>query len=165
MIHLDIKFLHNSIEALLAEYPVLAEDDVMRADMFEAETDLHGIIIKLLDASREASSMADAIKIRMQEITVRKARYERKEEAFRALIQKILEHADIKKLELPEATLSLRSIAPAPFVTDPALIPEDCTRIKREPDMKAIKAAIEEGREVPGTAMSNGKISLTIRTA
>jgi hypothetical protein len=48
---------------------------------------------------------------------------------------------------------------------DPETLPDDLVRVKREPNRTAIKAALEDGRDVPGFVMSNGRPTCTIRSA
>ena len=163
-IHADIQYLKSRIEALQIEYPELVDDDDLRADMFEGETALPEVLAKLVNSPLEAESMADAIKSRAAELATRKARFERKAAASRGLILDLMERANFPKLQLTEASLSVRQIAPSPYVSDEAALPDNCVRIERKPDMKAIKAEIEGGKDVPGVVMSNGKTSLTIRT-
>lgn len=69
-----------------------------------------------------------------------------------------------KKLALPEATLSL-SAGTASLVgdADPATLPDDLVRVKREPDRAAIKAALEAGAVIPGLSLSNARPKLTVR--
>jgi hypothetical protein len=163
-IHADIQYLKGRIEALQIEYPELADDDDLRADVFEGETALPEVLAKLVNTTLEAETMSDAIKSRAAELATRKARFDRKANASRGLILDLMERANFSKLQLTEATLSVRQIAPSPIVVDETALPDNCVRIERKPDMKAIKAEIEGGREVQGVAMSNGKASLTIRT-
>lgn len=162
-IRADITDLRNSMDKMFLEYPELLEDETLRADMLDGQTELYSVIGTIVDLSSEAATMAEAIKLRMNDLRDRKARFERKEDALRGLISELMQKADLPKIILPDATLSLRQISPAPFVTDETALPENCIRIKREPDMKAIKEQIEQGISVAGTAMGNGKTSLTIR--
>ena len=78
---------------------------------------------------------------------------------------RILQAAELKKVELPEATLSQRN-SPPQLVgnVDPELLPDDLCRIKREPNKTAIKEALLKGDLVPGMYLSNSPPSLTIST-
>jgi hypothetical protein len=68
-----------------------------------------------------------------------------------------------KSLALPEATVTLANARPSlTGDCDPWLLPDDLSRTIRQPDRKAIKDALQEGRVVPGYALSNGKPSLRI---
>lgn len=156
----DISQVTQAIEVLTAQYPELVEDEVLRADMIEAETDLHGVLAKLVALSNDAAAMADAIKARGADLAARKARYDRQEEALRSLIQSLMEKADLQKVALPEATLSVSFRKPAPIVVDETALPDEFCKFKRSADMAKIK---EAGTLPPGCSMSNGKNVLTVR--
>lgn len=159
----DIEALRRDIDGLLSNYPELADDEALRADVFEGETDLSGVLARLVDMSGEAAAMSEAIKLRLAAMSERKARYDRKEEAMRSLIQSVMERAGLVTLTLPEATLSVRHIPPSPVVSDATQLPDDCVKIERKPDLKAIRDKAAAGVAVPGTVMGNGRNSLTIR--
>lgn len=163
-IHSNVEFLKKQIDALLLEYPELQDDADFRHDVFEGQTSIDYVLSKLVDAARDAETMAEAIKTRKMELGDRQARFQRKDEAARKLILSVMERAELPKIQLTEATLSMRHLPPSPIVTDETALPDNCVRIERKPDMNAIKAEIEGGREVQGVAMSNGRPSLTIRT-
>ena len=93
-IRLELADLHRDIDMLRARFPELDDDEVLRADMFEAETSLHEVVGKLLERAREAETMAEAIKLRQDDLAARKARYERQKEAMRDFIQTLMERTD-----------------------------------------------------------------------
>lgn len=160
-LHQQIASLQGEIASLLARYPELAEDEDLRADMLEGETDLHAVIEKLLGMAREAESMCEAIAARRGALGERLVRYEAKELAMREIIQTLMDRAGLQKLQLPEATLSISYRKPSPVVTDEAALPDEFCKIVRKPDMAKIK---EAETLPPGVAMGNGKSVLTIRT-
>lgn len=159
-IHFDTVQLRQQIDALLIQYPELREDEVLRMDMLEAETDLNAVLEKLLAMASAAGTIADAIKLRSDALSARKARFERREEAMRSLIQTLMERAELKSLTLPEATLSLSFRKPSPIVIDEAALPDEFCKFKRTADMAKIK---EAGALPPGCSMSNGRNVLTVR--
>lgn len=163
-IHANVQFLNQQIDALLLEHPELADDTDFRHDVFEGQTSIDHVLSKLVETALDAAAMADAIKARKGELADRQSRFERKDEAMRKLILSVMERAELPKIQLTEATLSMRQLPPSPIITDATALPDNCVRIERKPDMKAIKAEIEGGRDVPGVAMSNGRPSLTVRT-
>jgi hypothetical protein len=69
----------------------------------------------------------------------------------------------VKKVELRQATLSIRAGTPRVIITDEARLPEDCIRIKREPDKVAIKEHLARGEPVAGAEMSNREEVLAVR--
>lgn len=160
-IYLDTLELRQQIDALLIAFPELQEDEILRADTFEAETNLNAILEKLVGMAGDAGAMVEAIKMRAAAITDRKKRFERREEAMRALVQKIMERANLNKVQLPEATLSISFRKPAIIVTDEAALPDEYCRFVRLPDMKKL----HEATTLPaGCSMSNGKNVLSVRT-
>lgn len=163
MSHLDATRVTIEIERLLAEYPELAEDEALRADMIEGSTDAFAVLGMIVATMRDADTMRKAIAERADAMWSRAARYERREKAMRALAQRIMEAADLRKVELPEATLSIRAVAPSLIITDEASLPDWAWRVKREPDKAAIKERMKVGDFVPGVEMSNGGTTLSVR--
>jgi hypothetical protein len=162
---MDTNVVRQQIDSLLLQYPELQEDDQLRADMIEGETDAHEFLRMLERMRQEACSMAGALATNIAQIEGRLARFERREQAVRGLIFKILDAANQKRLELPEATLSIvngqqKLLGEA----DPASLPDSLCKIKREIDRKAVKEAIKTGQTVPGFTLSNAEPHLAIRT-
>lgn len=161
---LDPNHVRQQIDNLLLQFPELLEDDVLRADMLEAETDLHDLIRMLERKRQEACSLAGAIASNIAELGVRQERFERREQAMRAAMFKLLQWADVRKLELPEATLSVRNGTQKVVITDETAIPEALMRVKREPDRIKIKEWLTTVIPVPGAYLSNAEPTLSIRT-
>lgn len=158
------EIIKQQISQLLLVYPELADDEILRADTFEGSTDLHETLRELERTRRQADSFAQAIKQTIVELSERKARFERRDEAMRALMFQLMEYANLRKLELAEATLSIRQGQPKVIITDESLIPTDFARIKVEPDKTKIKASLSAGNKVPGAELSNATDVLAIRT-
>lgn len=164
MSHLDATRVTIEIERLLAEYPELAEDEALRADMIDGSTDAFAVLSEIVATMRAAATMREAIADRVKTLRERSSRYDRREEAMRSLAQRIMEAADIRKAELPEATLSIRAVPPSLVITDESALPEWAWRVKREPDKVAIKDRMKAGEFVPGAELSNGGATLSVRT-
>ncbi len=164
MMRLDLKYVQDEITALLLAHPELEEDDVLRADTIEGETKafefLSGIVRLIGSTQAIISGTADYI----GELQERKARLERREHALRALIFKVMNTAELKKAELPEATLSIRTGQPKVLIINEKEIPDEFMRIKKEPDKTRIKAALSNNQNVPGAALSNVEPVMAILT-
>lgn len=160
---LDAARVTLEIERLLAEYPELAEDEALRADMIEGSTDAFAVLSEIAKAMADAKAMSMAISDNIDALAERAARYDRRGKAMRALAQRIMEAANIRKAELPEATLSIRAVAPSLVITDEASLPDWAWRVKREPDKAVIKERMKAGDFVPGAEMSNGGSTLSVR--
>jgi hypothetical protein len=76
----------------------------------------------------------------------------------------LLESTGKDKLTLPEATVSVSRHGPSPIVNDEQAVPDTFCKFTRRPDMKAIKAALEDGKYIPGVHMTNGTQNLVVRT-
>src|SRR5215469_17181366 len=159
---LDPKATVDEITALLLANPELDEDEVLRADMIEGETGafefLSAIVRKIGATQAIAAGTAEYI----GELQERKARLERREHSLRGLIQKVMNSAELKKAELPEATVSIKAGVPKVVIINEAEIPREFLRIKTEPDKTKIKAAIQAHEDVPGAALSNSEPVLAI---
>ncbi len=161
--HHDPLLVRMQIEQLIREYPELAEDETLRADMLEGCTSMHDELNLLLDAYFEKEAFVEGAKVQAANLRKRIDRFEQASEATKRIMFSILQAAGLKKVVLPDATLSIRTGTPKVIVTDEAALPDILCRIKREPNKTAIKAALELG-EVPGALLSNAEDNLTIRT-
>jgi hypothetical protein len=77
---------------------------------------------------------------------------------------KLMTHAGLRRVVLPEATLSIRAGQPRVIITDEAALPPDCVRVRTEPDKVAIKDRLMRGEPVPGATLSNSESVLSVRT-
>ena len=160
----DVDTLRLEIDELFRLYPDLADDDVLRADMLDGATDIREVVGGLARMLGEIKSLAGGLHSYIVDLTERRARYGRRQEFVRDLIFKIMESANLKKLELPDATLSMRNNPPHVVGdADPMFLADSLCIIKRTPNRTAIKEALEAGQEVPGFALSNAAPSLMVK--
>jgi len=162
---LDAERVRQSVGAIIAQYPELAEDDVLRADMLEAETSLNEMLARLVREANEAAMMVKAIEDLVEVYKARAGRMGRRHSGFRALILKLMQAADLRKVELPAATLSTRAIPPKLVIDDEDAIPEvwRVSKVTSVIDRLTIRAALDDGRTIPGAHLSNGDVGLTVR--
>lgn len=160
----DLTFIARAeIARLFADYPELMEEADLRADAIEGQTQAHEIMRDLVLAYHVAKQEGQGVKKAIEVLESRAKRHEIRAEKLRASIQSIMEAAHLDKLPLDIATLSMGNRPQSVTITDVLVIPDDFMRVKREPDKTAIKAALQEGAEVPGAFLSNGGRGLTIR--
>lgn len=158
---LTVKQVHSVMTMLGDE---LADDETLKLDTLEGETDLFELCRKLLDNIENAEGEIDVLTAQMAARKERRDRAATRIEAHRRAIMALMECAQLDKLPLPEATCSLRKLAPKAIVTDAALLPDALCKIERKPDMAAIRACPDVAG-LPGIALDNGGTSLTIRRA
>jgi len=84
----DPRQIKMQIDQLLVQFPDMEDDEVLRADMIEGATDLHEFLRATERKRQDAISMAEAIALNVENLRARKARFERRDEAIRALMFK-----------------------------------------------------------------------------
>lgn len=160
----DVAAFKAHVHDLLAAYPELAEDEDLRADMFEGETDLNQLVERLVRMKLDADTMASAIKARKQDIADRQSRYERKSDGAKSLLKSLLLAADLPKVALPDATVSITKPRVTVDITDENALPQGFVEIRRVPKKTEIKAALEAGEKVPGATLGLSEEGLMVRT-
>lgn len=163
MMRLDPALIRHQIENLKVLFPDLSDDEESWTLTLESETDVMELLKQTVDRMREAAGMAGGIAERIALLEIRQERYLRRETAMRWLAQCLLSAADLRKVELPEATLSLRSVPPSVIITDQTVLPKEVCKIEIKPDKTKIKELLKQG-PVPGASMSNGSETLSVRT-
>ena len=160
----SVSRLRIEVEALLRQYPELANDDVALLDTLEGETDLLGVLATLGKALDDTKALCDGVHARINELVAREGRFNARYELIRDLIFKVMESAQLRKVELPEVSFSLRNNPPR-VVGDanPATVPDEFCKVTRIISKTKIKEAIEAGRTVEGFQLSNSPPSLVVR--
>lgn len=138
------------------------DDEQLRADTVEGETDLHEFVARILAWIEEDEGDVNALDA---QIDVRKLRQDRAKARIakkRDMIQSLMEMAKLDKLALPEATVSIREIAPKVIFPQPDLVPDAYCKFDRKLDREKLKAV--DPSNLPGWAtMDNGGRSLNVR--
>src|SRR3954463_5757409 len=111
--------------SLIASLGDDAEDEVLKADMLEGETDALEIVRRLVRAALDAESMAAAANERIGDIIVRRDRFKQRAESARETVKQMLDALNIPKMQDPEFTVSLRAGPPKVIVTEPEKLAEE----------------------------------------
>lgn len=161
----DVANLTAEIDALLVAYPELAEDEPLRQDMLEGSTSLYEVLTRLVAIERDADSMARAVASRISDLQARKSRTEKRKEAMRALMLRLLRAADVKKANLVEATVSVSKGRDSVEIVDESQVPPRFLKVVKSPDKGLIKEALDAGRKVKGAQIKTGEPTITVRAA
>ncbi|HSR49600.1 MAG TPA: hypothetical protein VLV83_02160 [Acidobacteriota bacterium] len=106
--------LHNHFrERLRAEFP--DADDETLADTLEGLTDLNEQLGAVIRSALEDEALHGALKTRLSEMRARAARLAHRAEKKRALVGETMAQAALKRITLPDLTVSLR---PRPLAGD-----------------------------------------------
>jgi hypothetical protein len=161
---LDATRVRAQIDALRAAHPEIWEDDDLTADMLEGETDLWPLLAEVVERVEHAVGMQRSLADRIADLKARKDRFARREEVMRGLAMRLMNIAEVRKVELTEATLSIRQGARKVIITNEKELPLPCVRIKREPDKLAIRGYMQQHGSCPGAELSNAEDVLTVGT-
>lgn len=164
MLEREARQLQQDIANLYLQFPELRDDDEMlRVDTLEGATNLKELATVILRGIADARALYDGTKLRAEELAARQERFKMRGEFLRAMLMKILQHADVRKLELAEATVSIKA-GSAQIIgdLDPAKLPDYFVRITREADRVKIRAALLDGVVIDGVALSNGEPTLAV---
>lgn len=151
-------------EELLRRFPSLAEDEQALLDTLDGESDFDRQVLAVLRSADNDAMLAAGIEARLDELQARKVRLEERTQNKRAAILHAMQAAGRKKVELPDATVSIRATPPSVIITDEAAVPPDYfTPQPPKLPKSAVKDALQGGKEVPGAMLSNGGASLSVR--
>lgn len=153
------KILRDQIADLAA-----GDDDFIR-DTMEGETNLREMIGALVaDDTLDAATVA-AIKDVAKKLDARSERIGKRIEMRRALIGSALQIAELKKLETPAGTVTVKAVAPRVVIIEEADIPAVYFKPQAPKlDKAALSEALKNGETVPGASMSNGSTTIQIRS-
>jgi hypothetical protein len=156
--------VRQQIDNLKISHPELLEDDEAWLASLESETKFEELVTQLVRRIDDSKALAEGTSGRLTELQERKARLLRRMESLRDLLFKLMESAELARLELPEATITVRKGQPQLVgEADPSSLPDELCKISRTPDRTAIKEALKTGQTVPGFQLSNATPSLSIR--
>lgn len=161
---MDATKLESEIRHMLVAFPELADDEELRLDTLEGETDFNRIMSRLVRVRNEKLADADGLASYIGDLSERKARQVRGAEGVKALMLSLMSVADIPKLVLPEATISVTKPRSSVEVTDVDALPQGTFTTVRQPDKAAIKVQLEAGDDVPGAVLKTSEPGLTVRT-
>jgi hypothetical protein len=152
------------IDNLLLQYPELAGDEQLRADMLEGATSLHDFLQGLVKKIGDTQAYSAGCKLYIKSLQGRTKMLDQRIDMMRGLIQRMMEKADLTRVQLDVANLQIMPSGRSVVITDEKQLPEDCLRKWTEPNKVEIKNRLVAGTIVPGAVLSNSTPHLTIRT-
>lgn len=156
----------DAARSLLANIrDVIADDEDMVLTAVEGETSLIETITQAVARLAELDGHTEALNIQIKALTERKSRFEAQHDRIKAAIAVAMQQAELRKLELPAATLTIKAVPPKADITDEALIPSKFWK-PQDPklDRKAVLDALKAKEDVPGARLTNGGETLSLRS-
>jgi hypothetical protein len=145
------------VEILMAsEHDAQTIVDTLEAESYPLEVKAQNVAyaIKNLDA------LAASIKSAEAEMAARRKSIEKRAEHLREYTKTCMEIAGVTKIETPHFALSIKKNPAAVDIFEPGLVPAEFMRQPEPPpaapDKASIKAALQSGRDVPGTMLAQG---------
>lgn len=140
----------TQIEAIAAQLaPMCDGDEQLLHDMLEGETDLISIAGKLHEQLARDNEMLSGIAERKAALAAREKRIKDRAARVKVEIGGLLRAAKLTKLELPEATYSVRDGKPKLVVVDAEAVPAAYQVAEPVPDKRAINAAFADADDLP----------------
>jgi len=158
----EAKAARDLIESLR---DIIGDDEGFAADVIEGETNLVEVVNRLIAQEGEDDAHIRAIQDYQDKLSHRAATINARIERRRNALLTALQAAGAKSLRCPLGTVGVRPTPPKVITTDEGVIPDEFWKpLDPVLDKRALLAALKEGRTVPGATLSNGGVTISIRT-
>ena len=156
--------LHEHLRKQLTEtYSDIDEETL--CDTLEGMTSLHEKLAAVIRSQQYDSDISKALKERIGEMRGRLKRFENRIEKKRELVTYVMECADIRKLNEPDFSASLRLVPPSLHVIDETAVPEKFWSPQpAKLDRQALLAHLKANQSISGVSLNNGAQTVSIRT-
>jgi hypothetical protein len=140
-------------------------DEQTLADTVEGLTDLHEIVQAVIRAALADEALARGLKCRISDMQGRLDRLEDRAAKRRQIAKDVMVDLDLKKLNAPDFTASIREGMPSLMVLNEDAVPSIYWQ-PSEPRLKRQELAYElkQGAEIAGVALSDPEPILSVRT-
>jgi len=140
-------------------------DERTLADTVEGLTDLHQILEAIIRSALEDEALGVGLKGRIAEMEERLASFQDRASKRRQIAKDVMVELNLKKLQAPDFTASLRPGTPALMVIDEAAVPSIYWE-PRDPrlDRQGLLCDLKQGAEITGVSLSNPEPVLSVRT-
>jgi hypothetical protein len=140
-------------------------DEETLTDTLEGLSDFPEIILGIVRSSLDDNALAEALKLRIDQMASRLARFKERIDRKRALACWAMGIGGIPRLDAEDLSVLLRQGLPRLLVADEVKIPE-CYRIPQPAklDRQGLVAALKRGEVVDGATLTNGEPHIAVRT-
>jgi hypothetical protein len=159
-----ISIAQATLARLEADGTLDTDDAALLSQLRDEGADVETLLVRLLRAIGEAQANAASTDARISALGVRRSRFQRQHDSYRAATFAIMDALGLTKWKHAEFSASIIPGHPGVVITDEAALPEQFVRITRAPDKAALKEALSQGEVIPGAELSNGLPTLTLRT-
>jgi hypothetical protein len=162
--NLELSAIHYRVirDRIKAHDPQLDEQTL--ADTVEGLTDVHEVMAAVIRAALADEAMAMGLKGRIAEMQDRLERVQDRAVKRRQIARDVMVELDLKKLNAPDFTASIRDGMPSLVVLSEEAVPSIYwqpvqPRLKRQ----ELSQELKQGAEIPGVTLSNPEPILSVR--
>ena len=140
-------------------------DEQTLADTVEGLTDLHEIVQAIIRAALSDEALVLGLKCRISDMQGRLDRLQDRASKRRQIAKDVMIELDLKKLNAPDFTASIRDGIPSLMVINEDAVPSIYWQ-PSEPHLKRQELSYElkQGAEITGVALSDPEPVLSVRT-
>jgi len=145
---------------------IIGDDEDFAMDVIEGQTSLVEVVNSLIAQELEDKAHITGITAHAETLAARKARLKARIERRRNALAVAFQTAGIKgPIRCALGTVGLNATVPKAVITDGKLIPKKFWK-QPEPelDLKALTAALKANEQIGGASLSNGGVTISIRT-
>lgn len=153
----EIRRMSDNIRAMVGD------DEDCFLDTLDGETDAMDVLGKLIQERQEIKANEAAVKELVKAYQSRASRLNAKADAISQTIGHLLDAIGTKYVAHPLASVSRSKARQSVLVTNPEEIPTQLTKVKRSPDLVAIREQLEAGEFVPGAEIKLGNPGVIVR--
>lgn len=141
----------------------LGEDDPELNDIIQTETNIDGLLDKLLFKYNCEDDFQDAANVHIENLMARHLASRNRQDGLKDVLQIIMESMPDKTKRLPAGTVTLRAVAPKVVITDESKLPDDCFEVVRKLSKAKVNELYQSKGSLDGCYETNGGQSITIR--
>ena len=162
-IQVEFSRFENLRRQLLENYPDIDDETLM--DTLEGATDLNEAISAIVRSALDDEAMAEALKGRMEDMRARLERIRRTASNKRLAAIDVMEKVGLSKVTEPDFTISLRPAPVGVVVTDEEAVPK-AFKIPQPAriDKRRLLEHLKPGEVITGAALTNPRLTLSVRT-
>jgi hypothetical protein len=148
------------VSEALADY---ADDEQTFWDTLDGETDVMGLVGKLIQQSVETDAQIAMIDGLVETYRQRKSSLQGRKEAYKRALMTVLRSTNQAKVPHALGTVSLRKGTESVLVTNIEEVPTQLCKITKAPDKTAIKAQLKAGETIDGVELVTSPETVSIR--
>jgi Siphovirus Gp157 len=155
--------IFRTIKERVAMAEELSPDDPFVIGTAEGECSLPEVLAELIREARKDEAKADALKGIINDDKTRLARIERRAKHLRHIAHYGMCEAGLTRLDAPDFSVSRVKGKPPVIIPNPDAVPDSMMRIRKEPNLTAIREALELDPDLGFAILGNGEEHLLVK--